>query len=139
VRKLAKRKQAKSAAPYVRRLVEDQYVQEQLRNAATRLREAYGRASRQGGKAAEDKKLYGSLREAATSIRKATLALQRRRPEPKRPGRKVLLVALAGGGAALIAKKGRVRERLRGDGAEAAVAANTSASQQSEPAAPARS
>jgi ferric-dicitrate binding protein FerR (iron transport regulator) len=142
---MAKTKQAKSALPYARRLIEDQYVHEQLQNAAARLRQAYGRISRQRGKAAEDKKLYGNLREAATSIRKATLALQRRRPEPKRRGRKVLLVVLAGGGAAVILS-GRGRERLQGvfssesgasaDGDDRRAPEGTSSSPESDPAAP---
>jgi hypothetical protein len=99
---MAKTKQAKSAAPYLQRLVEDEYVQQQLRMAAARLREAYGRASRKRGKAAEDKKLYDNLRDAVTSTRRAALALQRRQPEPKRRGRKLLVVAVAGGGVAII-------------------------------------
>ena len=68
---MAKSKQAKSAAPYVQRLLEDEYVQQQLRTAAARLREAYGRASRKRGKAAEDKKLYDNLRDAVTSTRRS--------------------------------------------------------------------
>jgi len=54
---MAKKKRAKSAVPYVQRLVADEYVQEHLRNAAKRLREAYGRVLRQRGGAAEDKQL----------------------------------------------------------------------------------
>jgi hypothetical protein len=146
---MAKRKQTKSPGPYVRRLAEDKYVQEQLGNAATRLREGYGRVSKLRGKAAEDKKLFGNLREAATSIRNATLALQRHRVEPKRRGRKVVLIVLAGGGAAVILSE-RGREKLQGafssseaapsDVAEAGTApAGTSSPQPSEPAAPATS
>jgi hypothetical protein len=99
---MARRKQAKSALPYAKRLVEDEYVHAQLRNAAKLLNQAYRRAARRRGKAVEDKKLYENLREAAGSIRKASLALRRRKPEPKRRGRKLLLVALAGGGAAVV-------------------------------------
>jgi hypothetical protein len=109
---MAKSKQAKSAVPYVQQLVEDEYVQQQLRTAAARLREAYGRASRKRGKAAEDKKFYDNLRDAVTSTRRAALALQRRQPEPKRRGRKLLLVAVAGGGAVVILR-GPARKKLQ--------------------------
>ena len=144
---MARRSKAKSAVPYLEWLAQDKYVQEQLGNAATRLTDAYGRVSRQGGKAAEDKKLYGNLREAATSIRKATLALRRRRPEPKRRGRKVLLLVLAGGAAAVVLS-GRRREKLQGalssvsgastasGEADAWAPVGSSSSQQSAPAAP---
>ncbi len=105
---MARADQAKSAVPYLQRLVEDEYVQAQLRDAVARLREAYERAYRKRGKAADDKKLYGSLRQAAGSIRNATTALQRRKPEPKRHGRKLVAVALAGGGVAgLLRRRGR--------------------------------
>jgi hypothetical protein len=129
-----RKKQAKSAVPYVQRLAEDEYVQEHLRNVVTRLRHAYDRVSRQRGKAAEDKKLYGHLREAATSARKATLALQRRRPEPEHRGRKALLVALAGGGAAIIISRRR-REKREADVSRGPAATRTDAPQQTAPAA----
>ena len=104
------RKGAKSGARYAERLMQDQYIHEQLGDAASRLRQAYGRVASRGGRAAEDKKLYAHLREAATSTRRAVNAL-RRKPEPRRRGRKLLGLALAGGGAAVILTKGR--EKLR--------------------------
>src|SRR5438067_10311182 len=108
-KKHAKNK-AESAVPYIRRVLEDKYVQEQLRSAASGLRAVYRRASRHGGQAAEDKRLYGNLRQAATSIRKATTALQRPKPQPKRWGRKIATAALAGGGGALLIFKRQRRE-----------------------------
>ena len=102
---MARSKQAKSTLPYIERLLEDEYVQEQLRNAAGGLRAAYGRTNRRRAKAAEDKKLYGNLRQAATSIRKATSALQRPKAQPKRRKRKVAtVIVVCGGGALLITK-----------------------------------
>jgi ferric-dicitrate binding protein FerR (iron transport regulator) len=98
-------KQAKSAAPYIQRLLEDKHVQEQLRNAVGGLRGAYTRATRKGGKAAEDKKLYANLRQSATSIRNAAAALQRPKAQPKRRAQKVAAAALAGGGALLVIKQ----------------------------------
>ena len=98
----------RSAAPYVRRLLEDEHVHDQLSDAATRLRKAYRRAERKkkGAKAAEDKKLYAHVRGAAGSLRGAALALQRKPPpKPKRRGRKVVLVAALAGGVVLLAKR----------------------------------
>ena len=103
---MAKTRKAKSAVPYARRLLEDEYVQEQLRNAAGGLRSAYERARRQRGQATEDKRLYRNLREAATSIRKATLALQRPKPKPKRRRiGKIAILAFAIGGTAWLTMK----------------------------------
>src|SRR5438067_2200303 len=62
-KKHAKNK-AESAVPYIRRVLEDEYVQEQLRSAASGLRAVYQRASKQGGQAAEDKRV---LRQPAPS------------------------------------------------------------------------
>ena len=104
---MAKTSNAQSALPYVQRLLEDEYVQEQLRDAAKGLRNAYGRAARQRAQATDDKKLYASLRRAATSIRNATTALRKPEPPPKRRVRKVLIIALAAMGAALLTRLGR--------------------------------
>lgn len=103
------KKQAKSAIPYVQRLFEDRYVQDQLRSAAGGLRGAYARVRRGGGQATEDKKLYGNLRQAATSIRNAATALQRPKAQPKRRFQKVAAAALAGGSALLVAKQQKAR------------------------------
>lgn len=100
-----KKAKAKSALPYARRLLEDEYVQEQLRSAAGGLRAAYDRALRQRADATEDKRLYRNLRQAATSVRNAATALQRPKPEPKRRLRKVAVLAVAVGGCALLAMK----------------------------------
>jgi ferric-dicitrate binding protein FerR (iron transport regulator) len=95
---MAKTTRSKSALTYVQQVLEDEFVQEQLREAAGGIRAAYLRARSRRGQATEDKRLYGSLRHAATSIRNAGIALQRRKPEPKRRKRKALTVALAIGG-----------------------------------------
>lgn len=103
---MANSSRAKSALPYAQRLLEDEYVQEQLREALTGLRNAYGRAARERAQAVDDKKLYGNLRRAATSIRNATMAA-RPEPPPKRRGRKLLIIGLAGTGAVMLARFGR--------------------------------
>ena len=75
-----KTNRTKAVIPYARRAVEDEYVQEQVRNAVARLSDAYARVSRQKADAAEDRKLYRSLRSAAVSIRKAAGAIAKRVP-----------------------------------------------------------
>jgi hypothetical protein len=112
---MAKSKTAKlkgDAGPYLRRLLEDERVHDNLSDAAARLRKAYRRAERKkkGAKAAEDKKLYEHVRGAAGSLRGAAMALQRKPPpKPKRRGRKILMVGALGGGAWLLAKRGSDR------------------------------
>jgi hypothetical protein len=99
------KKQAKSAAPYIQRLLEDPNVQKQIRGAVGGLRGAYDRVTRKGGKAAEDKRLYANLRQTATSIRNAATALQRPQAQPKRRLQKFAAGALAGGSALLVIKQ----------------------------------
>jgi hypothetical protein len=112
---MARNRQRSSAGAYTRRLLEDQYAQEQLRNAIVRLGELYRRAAGQGGRAAEDKKLYGKAREAATSIRSAIGAVQEPPPRPKRTGPKIIPIALAVAGALLFRQRRRSRTGLPPD------------------------
>jgi cobalamin biosynthesis Mg chelatase CobN len=102
---MAKPSQAKAALRYVQRVVEDEYVQEQLRSAVIGARAAYLRARRQRTQVVEDKGLYRNLRQAATALQRATGALRPPPPEPKHRGRKLAVVALAAGGTALITTK----------------------------------
>jgi hypothetical protein len=105
-----KRTKSENAKLALRQLAEDKEVQEQLRTAATSLREAWGRAARRpGSKAVEDKKLYDKVREAATSLTKAGRRLRPEPEPPKRRGRTVALVAASAGGAAYALKKRRTR------------------------------
>jgi ferric-dicitrate binding protein FerR (iron transport regulator) len=113
---MAKTERAKQALPYLRGLADDAYVQGQIRNALDGLASASKRISRKRGKAAEDKKLYANLRQAATSVRNASRALQRRRPEQRRRGRKIIAAAAAAGGVALvITQRERLKSTLAGD------------------------
>jgi hypothetical protein len=100
-----KTKQAKAAIPYARRAVEDEYVQEQVRKAVAQLRDVYKRASREGGKASKDNQLYAKVREAATSARRAVGAIEEP-PQPKRRGRKLLVLAAVTGIVGLLLRKG---------------------------------
>jgi len=95
------------AMVYVRQVLEDEYVQEQLRNAATGLRDVYERTRRQRAQATEDKRLYANLRQAATSIRNVATALQKKPPpEPKRRRTaKIAVLTVAIGGTAWLAMK----------------------------------
>ena len=94
--------QAAGSNPYVRRLIEDEELRENIRNAYTSAKSAYGRVSNGKGPAKallDDKKVHKDLRSAAESLREATDALrakQRRRTWPK-----LLFIALVGAGLAL--------------------------------------
>jgi hypothetical protein len=117
-RKKAKTDRAKIAA---RRLVEDDEVQKQLRLAATRLQEAWSRASgRPVSKSASDKKLYNKVREAATSLAAAGGRLRKQPEPPKHTGRKVVAAAAVAGGTAYAVKK--VKDSQTTNGADSVVA-----------------
>jgi ferric-dicitrate binding protein FerR (iron transport regulator) len=76
------------------------------------------RIARKRGKAAEDKKLYDNLRQAATSVRNASHALQRRKAEPKRRGRRVVAAVAVGVGiAVLISQRDRLKSAFGDNGA----------------------
>jgi hypothetical protein len=114
-----KKKNVKNAGPYLQRTLEDERVHQHVADAAAALRKAYLRASRQGGaKAVEDKQLYEQVRRSAASLRAALGAVRQPPPEPKRRGRKVVLVmvlATAGGLAAKRASSGRAEPRNTSD------------------------
>jgi predicted Zn-ribbon and HTH transcriptional regulator len=95
-----------NAGLYLQRLVEDDYVHEQITEAVSRLHTAYRRADRKKGvKAAEDKKLYEHVRAAAGSLRRAATALQRKPAKPKHRGRKLAAAAALVAGAALATRR----------------------------------
>lgn len=125
---MAKTKQAESAVPYLERLLGDEYVQEQLRTAASGLLAVYRRGSRKGGKAAEDKKVYAGLRQATTSIRNAATAIKRPQPQPRRRGRRVMAVAALAGGATLLLVMRRGREQAQSQASGAGSSAQTGGS-----------
>jgi predicted RNA-binding Zn ribbon-like protein len=105
---MAKRTKSDTAKLALRRLAEDEEVQAQLRTAAIRLREAWGRAARRpGSKAVEDKKLYDKVREAATSLTLASGRLWRQPEPPKRNGRKAVVVIVTTAAAVYAINKRR--------------------------------
>ena len=113
-KKAAKAQQAALKArynPYVRRIVEDEDLRDNIWQAYESARRAGGRLS--NGKSPtkqifDDKKLQKDLRTAAESIRDASVAL-REAPKKRKGGvgfGKVLLVGIVGGGLALALSEG---------------------------------
>ena len=91
---------------YVQRLIEDDELRDNLRNAFVSARKAYGRVNGKGpAKALDDKKVQRELKDAASSLKDAADQL---RGAKKRKGRKrrLLLVAIVGAGIALVASEG---------------------------------
>jgi hypothetical protein len=94
--------------PYVQRIVEDDELRENIREALALTRKAYARLS--NGKAPtkalmEDKKLQKELREAAVSLREVGISLRDGPKRKRRLGRKLLVLAI-GAGLALALSEG---------------------------------
>jgi hypothetical protein len=97
--------------PYVQRIVEDEDLRDNIWQAYDSARQAAGRLS--NGKSPtkqifDDKKLQKELKNAAESLRDATVALREAPNRKKRGGGlgKLLLVAVIGGAAALALSEG---------------------------------
>lgn len=110
-RKKAQKAQTKAAEavevakPYVQRLVEDDDLRANLREAYESARDAYDRADgKSATKVLEDKKLQGDLKSAADSLKAAAEALREpEKVEKKRGGfGKLLLVALVAAVLAIV-------------------------------------
>src|SRR4051794_5642568 len=96
--------------PYVQRLVDDEDLRENIVRAYESSRHAFGRLS--NGKSPstqifDDKKLQKDLKQAAESIRDASVAL-REAPKKQRKGGfgRVLLLGVVGGAVALAVSEG---------------------------------
>jgi hypothetical protein len=92
--------------PYVQRLIEDEELRDNLRDAFEAARGAYGRATGNGKGAVKavttDKKVQKDLRTAAESLREASEQLKApKRRKKSRLGRLILL-ALVGGAIAMV-------------------------------------
>jgi hypothetical protein len=109
----AKKKAAKASAgayaagkavrsnEYVQRFIEDEELRENVRNAFTSAKKAYGRINGKGPvKALDDKKVQRELKDAASSLKDASDALRGGKKRKRRKGR-LLLVAFVGAGLAL--------------------------------------
>ncbi|MSO41125.1 MAG: hypothetical protein EXQ70_04405 [Solirubrobacterales bacterium] len=99
---------AKSAAnhPYVRRLVEDEELRDNIRAAFDAARDAYSRMANGNGPAKavmDDKKVHRDLRTAAESLRDASEQLRGKRRKKRRLGLgRLLLIGILGAGLVLV-------------------------------------
>jgi ferric-dicitrate binding protein FerR (iron transport regulator) len=88
--------------PYVGRLLEDQYVQEQIRDAMKDLRRGSQRAKRKGARGAvADKRVRSQLAAAGGSLSTAVQRLRQPEPPQRHWLRRGLLVVAAGAGGVL--------------------------------------
>jgi hypothetical protein len=108
--KAGKAAQAARYNPYVQRLIDDEDLRSNLVEAYESTKAAYGRLS--NGKSAtsqifDDKKLQKELKNAAESLRDASVAL-REAPKKQRSGGfgRILVLAVVGGIAALALSEG---------------------------------
>jgi hypothetical protein len=94
--------------PYVQRFVEDPELRENVRSAFDSARKAYRRMQNGKGPAralVEDKKLQKELRATADSLQQASEQLRGKRRK-RHTGRKLFMLAILGGIAALILSEG---------------------------------
>jgi hypothetical protein len=113
-RQAAKARKAAEGAwgnPYVRRVVEDAELRENVRQAYESLRTVYGRLSNGkpvGKQLTDDKKLHKEVRHAAEALRDAGSALREGPKKRKRRGGfgKLLFVGIVGAGVALAVSEG---------------------------------
>jgi hypothetical protein len=121
--------------PYIRRLAEDEDLRANIADAYDSARKAYARLS--NGKSPskqifDDKKLQKDIKNAAESIKDASVALHEA-PKKKRGGGlgKVLLIGVAGAGVALAVSEGlrkKVLDALFGAEEEFEYSSTTTAS-----------
>ena len=108
--------QAVRTNQYVQRLMEDEDLRDNLRTAFESARKAYSRMSNGKGPVrslTEDKKTQKELREAATSLREAADSLRGGKKKRRRGRvRRLILVAIVGGGLALALNEGMRKKVL---------------------------
>jgi hypothetical protein len=97
--------------PYVQRLIEDEALRNNIRDAYDAARHAYGRVTGNGKgpvkAVTHDKKVQKDLRQAADSLREASEQLRAPKRRKGRLGRIVLLGAVAGGVALALSENAR--------------------------------
>jgi hypothetical protein len=87
---------------YVQRFIEDEELRENLRNAFTSAKKAYGRINGKGpAKALDDKKVQRELKDAASSLKDAADSLRHGKKQKGRKWGRLFLVAIVGAGLAL--------------------------------------
>jgi hypothetical protein len=129
--------------PYVRRIVEDEELRDNVRTAFESARKAYARMSNGKGPVkaiTEDKKTQKQLREAASSLREAADSLRAAKSgrKKKRRGRGLALL-LVGAGLAIALNEGlrsKVLDLLFGSEEEFEYTSTTSPEQSGTNAAP---
>ena len=95
-------------SPYVQRFIEDPELRDSVRSAFESARKAYKRMQNGKGPAralVEDKKLQKDIRATADSLQQASEQLRGKRRR-RHTGRKLLMLAILGGVAALILSEG---------------------------------
>lgn len=96
--------------PYVRRLIEDEELRENLRNAVQAARHAYGRATGNGKgpvkAVTSDRKVQKDLRSAADSLREASEQLRASRRRRKFRLGRLIFLATVGTALALALSEG---------------------------------
>jgi hypothetical protein len=97
--------------PYVQRLVEDEELRNNLRDAYDAARHAYGRMTGNGKgpvkAVTSDKKVQRDLRNAADSLREASEQLRAPKKRKSRLGRLIIFGAIAGGLALALSESAR--------------------------------
>jgi hypothetical protein len=92
-----------TVAPYLSRLLSDDYVQDQVREFVTDLRQGATRAKRKGAKnAVSDKRVRRQLSAAAVAAGQVARVLRAPEPPKRHPIRRALGVLTVAGAAAAI-------------------------------------
>jgi len=95
--------------PYVQRLIEDEDLRENLKDAFHSAKKAYGRATGNGKGTVKavtsDKKVQKEMRQAAEALQEARERLQKPKRKKHRLG-KLILLAIIGGVVALVVSEG---------------------------------
>jgi len=103
--------EAAKTNPYVQRLVEDEDLRKNLRDAYEASRKAYGRITGNGKSPVKavttDKKVQRDLRKATESLREASDQLRKPKRRKSRLGRLLLLGAVAGGVTLAVSESAR--------------------------------
>ena len=95
--------------PYVKRVIQDEELRDNLRTAFDSAKRAYARMSNGKGPAKallDDKKTQRELREAASSLRDAADSLRGAKAKKRRRRRGRVILLLVGAGAALALSEG---------------------------------
>jgi hypothetical protein len=95
--------------PYVQRLIEDEDLRENLKDAFSSAKKAYGRATGNGKGTVKavtsDKKVQKEMRQAAEALQEARERLQKPKRKKHRLG-KLIMLAIIGGVVALVVSEG---------------------------------